>query len=90
VERVKETFGVASTTQKTTKLLAAVIGGSSLVTMGVLVAVIGGQPMGQPDIVSGPMTRGETVTEVALTTTPPGTALPIEKAAPTVKAKAYK
>lgn len=76
--------------RRTTKLLAAVIGGGSLVTMGILTAMVGSQPAAGTSIVSGPMTRGVTVTEVAATTTLPGSVLPTAKAAPEVKAKAYK
>lgn len=77
-------------TGKKAKLLAAVVGSCGLVTMGVLTAVVGDPPTGTGVVAAGPMTRGETVTEVAATTTLPPSLLPTEKAAPAVKAKAYK
>jgi hypothetical protein len=80
---------VGTSTGTKAKLLAAVVGSCGLVTMGVLTAVVGDPPTGGRVVAAGPMTRGETVTEVAATTTVPPSVLPTGKAAPAVKAKAY-
>ena len=67
------------------------MGGSALLAMGVFTALAGTSPTHGPDLMSaGPMTRGQTFTEVAATTTIPGSVLPIENAAPVVKAKEFK
>jgi hypothetical protein len=85
-------------------LLAAAVGGSAIVVMGALTAMAAGQPVSDPPMadsgheskgpvatvdMGGGMNRGATMTEVAATTTTPGATLPMEKAAPTVKAKAF-
>jgi hypothetical protein len=75
---------------KKARLLAATVGSCGLVAMGVLTAVVGDPPTTGRSVAAGPMTRGETVTEVAATTTLPPSVLPTEKAVPAVKAKAYK
>ncbi len=74
-----------------TKLLAAAMGGSALVAMGVFTAVVGGTPASDgPSSIAGPMTVGATVTEGVETTTAPVFVLATEKAVPPVKAQAYK
>lgn len=66
------------------KLLAAVVGGGAMVTMGAFTAALGGPSAGSQSVVSGPMTVGATVTE-----TTPDTVLATPAAAPAVKAKPY-
>jgi hypothetical protein len=75
--------------RQSAKLLAATIGGGAFVVMGAITAMVGDTPASNTTIVSGPMTQGATVTEVAATTTLPGSVLPTPKAKPAVKATAY-
>jgi hypothetical protein len=67
------------------KVLAGVIGGGALVTMGVLTAAAGSAPAGSPSTVAGPMTVG-----VTSTVTTPEATLATSVAVPPVKATAFK
>ena len=85
-----EEITVTRTKSSGVKMIAAAVGGGALVAMGVFTAVVGGGPTSDgPSSAMGPMTGGATVTEVAATTSTPPASLPIEKAVPSVKAKAY-
>jgi hypothetical protein len=66
------------------KLLAAVVGGGAMVTMGAFTAALGSPSAGTQSVVSGPMTIGATVTE----TTPEAT-LVTSVAVPPVKAPPF-
>lgn len=63
--------------------LAAILGGSAVVAMGIIAATIGAGPGNSPTVASGPMTVGETTT-----VTYTGTIAPVV-AVPPVKAKPY-
>jgi hypothetical protein len=83
--------GVESFNRNVARVLAGVVGGGALVTMGVLATATGGQaPTAVPPSAMGPMTGAVTVTEVAPVPTAATSALAISKAVPAVKASAYK
>jgi hypothetical protein len=63
--------------------LAAVLGGSAVVTMGVIAATMSGTPEGSATVVSGgSMTLGETTTVTYTGTIAPAVAAPAVKAPP--------
>jgi hypothetical protein len=65
------------------KVLAAALGASALVTMGIVGVAAGGQPDGQTAVVSGgSMSTGETTTMSYTGTVAPVVAVPVVKAAP--------
>jgi hypothetical protein len=83
--------GVESSNRTVARVLAGVIGGGALVTMGLLAtAAGGGTPAAVLPCAMGPMTGGVTVTAVTPVPTLPPSVLATQKAVPVVKASAYK